>query len=257
MVELKRLHDYCNQLLAADSFRDYCPNGLQVEGKPTIKKIVAGVTASQQFLEQAIARGADAVLVHHGYFWKGEAPVITGIKKRRIQTLLQHEVSLLAYHLPLDAHAELGNNVTLAQRLALSQPRVANAASRPGDSAGLVWQGELPQAMSAVQLIQHIQSRLQRLPQHLPAASQRPIKTLAWCTGAAQGYIEQAAQLGVDAYISGEVSEQTFHLARELDLHYFAIGHHASESFGVQALAQHLAQQFDLEWEFVDVPNPV
>lgn len=253
MVELKQLHNYCNQLLAADTFRDYCPNGLQVEGRPQIKKIVAGVTASQQFLQQAIARGADAVLVHHGYFWKGENATITGAKKRRLQLLLQQDVNLLAYHLPLDAHAQLGNNITLAQQLGW----VVQGNVMQGDAKGLLWQGELPQAQTATQFAQHIQSRLQRAPLHLSSTSQRPIKTLAWCSGAAQGYIEQAAQLGVDAYVSGEVSEQTYHLARELDIHYFAIGHHASESFGVQALAQHLAQQFDIDWEFVDVPNPV
>ena len=253
MVELIQLHDYCNQLLAAETFRDYCPNGLQVEGKSQIKKIVAGVTASQTLLEMAIARGADAILVHHGYFWKGENASITGLKKRRLQTLLQHDVSLLAYHLPLDAHAEFGNNVTLAQQLGF----VVKDTVSQGDAKGLLWTGELTQAQSAEQFAQHISSRLQRTPLHLSSSSQRPIKTLAWCSGAAQGYIEQAAQLGVDAYVSGEVSEQTFHLARELDLHYFAIGHHASESFGVQALVQHLAQQFDLEWEFVDVVNPV
>lgn len=253
MVELKQLHDYCNQLLAADTFRDYCPNGLQVEGKPQIKKIVAGVTASQEFLQQAIARGADAVLVHHGYFWKGENAAITGAKKRRLQLLLQHDVSLLAYHLPLDAHAQLGNNATLAKRLDF----VVQGATSQGEAKGLLWQGELPLAQTAEQFVQHIQSRLQRAPLHLSSTSQRPVKTLAWCSGAAQGYIEQAAQLGVDAYVSGEASEQTFHLARELDIHYFAIGHHASESFGVQALAQHLAQQFDIDWEFVDIANPV
>ena len=253
MVELKQLHDYCNQLLAAESFRDYCPNGLQVEGKSQIKKIVAAVTASQSVLELAIARGADAVLVHHGYFWKGENAAITGAKKRRLQMLLQHDVSLLAYHLPLDAHAEFGNNVTLAQQLDF----VVKGAVLQGDAKGLLWQGELQPAQTAEQFAQHIRSRLQRTPLHLSSSSQRPIKTLAWCSGAAQGYIEQAAQLGVDAYVSGEVSEQTFHLARELDIHYFGIGHHASESFGVQALAQHLAQTFDLEWEFADVANPV
>jgi dinuclear metal center YbgI/SA1388 family protein len=257
MVELKQLHDYCNQLLAADTFRDYCPNGLQVEGRPQIKKIVAGVTASQAFLQQAIAHGADAVLVHHGYFWKGENATITGAKKRRLQLLLQQDVSLLAYHLPLDAHAQFGNNVTLAQQLGFVEYGAASNLPGQGEAKGLLWQGELPQVQTAAQFTQHIQSRLRRSPLHLPSASQRPIKTLAWCTGAAQGYIEQAAQLGVDAYVSGEVSEQTFHLARELDIHYFAIGHHASESFGVQALAQHLAQQFALDWEFVDIANPV
>ena len=253
MVELKQLHDYCNQLLAADTFRDYCPNGLQVEGKPQIKKIVAGVTASQEFLQQAIARGADAVLVHHGYFWKGENAAITGAKKRRMQLLLKHDVSLLAYHLPLDAHAQFGNNATLAKQLDF----VVQGAVPQGEAKGMLWQGELPHALTAEQFVQHIQSRLQRTPLHLSSTSQRPVKTLAWCSGAAQGYIEQAAQLGVDAYVSGEASEQTFHLARELDIHYFAIGHHASESFGVQALAQHLAQQFDIDWEFVDIANPV
>lgn len=253
MVELKQLHEYCNQLLAAESFRDYCPNGLQVEGRSQIKKIVAAVTASQDVLEQAVARGADAILVHHGYFWKGESATITGARKRRLQYLLQHDVSLLAYHLPLDVHAEYGNNITLAQQLGF----VVRGAVAAGEVPGLLWHGELPSVLSAPQLLQHIQSRLQRAPLHLASARSRPIKTLAWCSGGAQGYIEQAAQLGVDAYVSGEVSEQTYHLARELDIHYFAIGHHASESYGVQALAQHLAQRFDVAWEFVDVPNPV
>lgn len=253
MVELVHLVDYCNQLLRIDELRDYCPNGLQVEGRRQIKKLVAGVTASRQFLERAIEQGADAVLVHHGYFWKGENASVVGPKKQRLSLLLQHDVSLLAYHLPLDVHAEFGNNIELARKLGLQVKGCVAA----GDVKGLLWHGELPQPMSAAAFVEYIASHLRRNPLHLPSADQRLIKTLAWCSGAAQGYIEQAASLGVDAYLSGEVSEQTFHLAQELNLHYFAIGHHASEAFGVQALAAHLAQHFDIDWEFVDIANPV
>jgi dinuclear metal center YbgI/SA1388 family protein len=253
MVQLDELVKYCNQLLRVDEFRDYCPNGLQVEGRSQIKKIVAGVTASHKFLEQAIARGADAVLVHHGYFWKNENATVVGHKKQRLSFLLQNDVSLLAYHLPLDAHAELGNNITLAQQLDF----VAPGSVSEGEAKGLLWQGELKRPMSAQDVSGHIAARLQRMPLHLTSADNRVIKRVAWCSGAAQGYIEQAARLGADAYLSGEVSEQTFHMAQELNLHYFAIGHHASESFGVQALARHLAQRFDIDWEFADVANPV
>ena len=253
MVQLRQLVNYCNDLLCIQDFRDYCPNGLQVEGKSSIKKIVSGVTASQDFIEQAVAQDADAVLVHHGYFWKNEDASIVGLKKNRIARLLQHNISLLAYHLPLDAHADYGNNVQLARVLELT----ISGCVQQGPAQGLLWYGELPQTMSAEQLAARIQSGLQRQPLHLPSTSKQPVKTLAWCTGGAQGYMQQAAELGVDAYLSGEVSEQTFHLAKELDIHYFGAGHHATERYGVQALGQHLQQQFDIDVIFVDVPNPI
>jgi len=245
--------DYCNELLRVQDFRDYCPNGLQVEGKEEVKKIIVGVTASYDFLQQAVDQGADAVLVHHGYFWKGEDSSIVGLKKNRIACLLKNNVSLLAYHLPLDAHAQYGNNVELAHKLNIS----ISGCVDQGLAKGLLWFGDLHDEMTAEQLSQHINTSLDRQPLCLPSKTAQKIKKVAWCTGGAQNYIEEAAKLDVDAYISGEVSEQTFHLAKELDIHYFAAGHHATESYGVQALAAHLAEQFGLDIEFVDIANPV
>jgi len=253
MVQLKQLVVYCNDLLSISEFNDYCPNGLQVEGKANINQLITGVTASQGLIDHAIDRGADALLVHHGYFWKGEDASIVGLKKQRIARLLQNEISLLAYHLPLDAHAEFGNNVELARRLGIQ----VNGVVKQGRAKGLLWYGELDQVMTASELSQRLANGLNRQPLHLPSSSQQTIRTLAWCTGGAQAYIEEAAELGMDAYISGEVSEQTFHQARELNIHYFAAGHHATESFGVQALGRHLADHFELECEHIDVFNPV
>lgn len=253
MPQLKQLVAYCNDLLSIIEFNDYCPNGLQVEGKANINRLAMGVTASQDFIDRAIEQGADALLVHHGYFWKGEDATIVGLKKQRIARLLQNDISLLAYHLPLDAHARYGNNVELAKRLGIQ----VNGVMDQGRAKGLLWYGELEKALTANELSERIATALSRPPLHLASSSQQPIRTLAWCTGGAQGYIEDAAELGVDAYISGEVSEQTFHLARELDLHYFAAGHHATESYGVQALGYHLAEHFELDCEFIDIFNPV
>ncbi|MCW8854488.1 MAG: Nif3-like dinuclear metal center hexameric protein [Gammaproteobacteria bacterium] len=253
MARLRQLVNYCNELLRVQDFRDYCPNGLQVEGKEEVKKIISGVTACQDLIERAVEINADAILVHHGYFWKSEDASIVGIKKNRIAALLENNISLLAYHLPLDAHGDYGNNVTLARYLDI----MVKGCVEQGPAKGLLWYGELEKALSAEQFSQHLAGRLNRQPLHLASSRQQAIKTIGWCTGGAQAYIEQAAELGLDAYVSGEVSEQTFHLARELDIHYFAAGHHATESYGVQALGHHLAEQFDLEFEFIDVSNPV
>ena len=253
MAQLKQIVDYCNELLCIHEFVDYCPNGLQVEGKAEVKKIISGVTASQDFLEQAVAAGADAVLVHHGYFWKGEDSSIVSLKKNRIASLLQNDISLLAYHLPLDAHQAYGNNITLARQLGLD----VEGCVEKGKLKGLLWFGELSNEMSANEFSKHINTSLNRQPLHLSSSSNKPIKKVGWCTGGAQGYIEQAAEMGLDAYISGEVSEQSFHLAKELDIHYFAAGHHATESYGVQALGGHLADHFGLEHQFINIHNPV
>jgi len=253
MQQLKVIVDYCNDLLRINEFKDYCPNGLQIEGRSEINKIICGVTACQALIDSAIEKQADAILVHHGYFWKNEDPVITGIKRKRVQSLLEHGVSLLAYHLPLDAHKLLGNNATLAQKLSLQVDKDMQQAGEQG----LLWNGQLNEQMSANDLVSYIEARLGRAPLHLPDAANKSIKKIAWCTGGAQHYIEEAAAMGMDAYISGEVSEQTFHLARELNIHYFAAGHHATESYGVQALAAHLSDQFAVQTEFVDITNPV
>jgi dinuclear metal center YbgI/SA1388 family protein len=251
MILLKELVQYCDQYLEAASFRDYCPNGLQVEGRGRVGRLVSGVTASLALIEAAIEAQADALLVHHGYFWKGEDARITGMKRRRLQRLLRHDISLIAYHLPLDAHATVGNNAQLAQRLDLS---VQGRTGEPG-GAQLLFLGAPQSPMTGEAFAAHLEHRLGRRPQHIPGAAAQ-IARLAWCTGAAQGYIEQAVEQGVDAFISGEISEPTVHVARECGIHYFAAGHHATERYGVQALGAHLAGRFGLEHGFIDIDNP-
>ncbi len=249
MIELKALEAYCSELLKAEAFDDYCPNGLQVEAGTEVRRIVSGVTASQALIDAAIEAGADALLVHHGYFWKGEPAALTGIKARRIGALFRQGLSLLAYHLPLDAHPEVGNNCQLGQRLGFSSARCLQ------ESPGLLWGVELEQSITAAEITARIKQGLGREPLHVPAAG-AAVRRIGWCTGAAQGHIEEAAALGLDAFISGEISEQTVHLARELGVHFFAAGHHATERFGVMALGEHLAQRFGLEHRFVDIANP-
>ena len=250
MTSLNEIVDYCNEQLSVKKFNDYCPNGLQVEGRGTVQKLVCGVTASQSLIDAAITHQADALLVHHGFFWRGESAVIKGMKRKRIAALLAHDISLIAYHLPLDAHPEWGNNACLGRVLGL-QDAVATA-----EADGLVWRGQLANSLSPSDLQKHVGACLQREVLHLPGGPER-IKHVGWCSGAAQGYIEAAAALGLDAFISGEVSEQTTHQAAELGIHYFAAGHHASERYGVQALGEHLAEQFALNYEMIDVDNPV
>ncbi|MBT8149448.1 MAG: Nif3-like dinuclear metal center hexameric protein, partial [Gammaproteobacteria bacterium] len=227
---------------------DYCPNGLQVEGRAEVGKLVTGVTASQQLLDAAIAQRADAILVHHGYFWKSEPICITGIKQQRLKKLLCNDISLLAYHLPLDLHATLGNNIQLAQLM--GWPVEPSTGSLPP----LVRSALLDRGWTGAEMAQHIQARLGRAPLHIDVA--RPIHRIAWCTGAAQSYLADAVELGADAFVSGEVSESTVHEAREHNIHYFAAGHHATERYGVKALGEHLASEFGLVCEFIDCPNP-
>ncbi|WPL16168.1 metal-binding protein [Thiorhodovibrio winogradskyi] len=249
MVELQTLVDYCADILAIEQFQDYCPNGLQVEGRARVGRIVTGVTASQALIDAAAEDRADALFVHHGFFWKGEDPCVVGIKGRRIKALHAAGLSLLAYHLPLDAHVELGNNRGLAQLLSIEQPRPVSAAQP------LLWRGHLAAAESPRQFAARIAQALGRLPLHIPA-SERPIRMLAWCTGGGQRYLEQAASLGVDAFLSGEISESTTHQARESGVDYFAIGHHASERAGIRALGEHLSQRFAIGHRFIDIDNP-
>ena len=240
---------YLDGALDAARFKDYCPNGLQVEGRDDVRTIVTGVTASQALLDAAVARAADLVLVHHGYFWRGEDGRITGIRRRRLQTLLTHGINLVAYHLPLDAHPELGNNAQLARACGW-QPT-----GRFGEQ-DIGWLGAPLHAQDVGTLAARLGAELARAPLVIGDAA-RPVRRLAWCTGGAQGYFEQAIALGVDAFVSGEISEQTVHLARESGVAYLAAGHHATERFGVRALGAHLAERFGLAVTFVDVDNPV
>jgi len=252
MVTLQELVDYTNKELDIHSFRDYCPNGLQVEGRGTVNTLVSGVTASLALIEAAREAGADALLVHHGYFWKGEQAVVTGIKRARLKALLDADISLLAYHLPLDAHPQLGNNTQLGKLLGFAEQGCF------GEDEGmqLARYGRLPRALDAAALCEHIEQTLGRSPQHIPGSA-AAIERIGWCTGAAQSCIEAASVLGLDAFISGEISEQTVHVAREAGIHYFAAGHHATERFGASALGEHLAGQFDLRHRFIDIDNPV
>jgi dinuclear metal center YbgI/SA1388 family protein len=249
-MRLTELHEHMNQLLDVASFRDYCPNGLQVEGRPEVRKILCGVTASQVLLDQAVERGVDAVFVHHGYFWRGEDGRITGIRRRRIGTLLQHDISLFGYHLPLDAHPELGNNAQLA-RLAGWVPE----ARRFGDQQ-LGWLGRVPQPASAASVAGALEQLLGRVPL-LVGDGERMVQRIAWCTGAAQGLFEQAIAAGADAFVSGEISEPTVHLARESGIPYIGAGHHATERYGICALGEYMERELDLEVVFVDIDNPV
>jgi dinuclear metal center YbgI/SA1388 family protein len=249
MTELTTLATYCDALLGAAAFQDYCPNGIQVEGERPVRRLASGVTASAALLDAALDWDADAVLVHHGWFWRGEDPRLIGMKGRRVRTLARAGVGLLAYHLPLDAHAELGNNRQLANVLGLREARATDLCD------GILWRGRLACPTQAAVLAGLIAEALRREPLHI-AGRVAPIEEVAWCTGAAQAYIQQAAGLGVDAYLSGEVSEQTTHQARELGLDYFALGHHASERYGVNALGQHLAERFGIMHRFIDIDNP-
>lgn len=254
-ISLSTLVQLLNTELASATIKDYCPNGLQVEGKTQIKKVVTGVTASQKLLDAAIAVHADAILVHHGYFWKGEASEITGMKKRRLQSLLRHDISLLAYHLPLDVHPTLGNNAQLGKLLRLTNVRPLLSV----EPRGVVMLGDVPEdgldAVSATDIAEQLALLLGREPL-LHVAGDAKVRTLAWCSGGGQGYIQAAAEAGADLFFSGEVSEQTIHCADELGIHFIAAGHHATERYGIQALGQWLAEQSGIEVCFIDVPNP-
>lgn len=246
---LNELCDYNASLLQTAVFKDYCPNGLQVEGRAQVRRIATGVTASQQVLDEAIAWGADAILAHHGYFWRSEDAAITGIKKRRIAQLLRNDVSLLAYHLPLDAHPELGNNALLGKLLGLAER------GRFGEQ-NIACIGELASPRKLIQFSAQIGQALQRTPQFIGDGTKN-IQKVAWCSGGGQGYFEAAIAQGVDAYLSGEISEQSFHLAKESGVAFIAAGHHATERLGIQALGEHVASRFGLEHRFFDQDNPI
>jgi len=249
MVKINELTNYTQQLMQVEHFKDYCPNGLQVEGKTEIHKIVTGVTANMALLEAANQANADLILVHHGYFWRNEDVRMVGIKRNRIAFLLKNEINLMAYHLPLDAHQHFGNNVQLGEVLGIL----------PIDYDGetnIVAYGMLNQAIKLCDFTKHIENTLQRVPLVI-GNSDKLVKKIAWCTGAAQGYIESAIELGADVFISGEISEQTTHQAIESGISYISAGHHVTERYGIQALGKHLAEKFNLTHEFIDIKNPV
>ena len=263
-ITVQALTQFCDDYLSADAFKDYAPNGLQIDGGKPIKRIVTGVTACEALIDAAIADNADAIMVHHGYFWKGEPETITGMKGRRIRKLMQHGISMIGYHLPLDAHPVIGNNATLAEMLGLT----ITEALYPHESHP-VGNIALCTPQTAETLIQTITKALGRVPLHISgnahcSANQQPsnlvaprlIERVGICTGGAQDMIEQAAAMGCDAYISGEISERTTHSARELGIDYFACGHHATERGGIHALGKLVGQHFGLPVTFIDIDNP-
>ncbi|HYD94227.1 MAG TPA: Nif3-like dinuclear metal center hexameric protein [Noviherbaspirillum sp.] len=242
---------YLEQTLDITRFRDYCPNGMQVEGRLQIKKLVTGVTASLALIEAAVEAGADAILVHHGYFWRGEDARVVGPKHKRLKLLLAHDISLFAYHLPLDMHPTLGNNARLAAQLGLE------ADGRFGEN-DIGWLGVSadPATKTVGDLACLVEVRLGRAPLVIGDPAQ-PLGRIGWCTGAAHTMLGDAIAAGASAYLSGEISEPVVHLAREANVAYLACGHHATERYGVQALGAHLAAQFGIGHEFVDIANPV
>jgi dinuclear metal center YbgI/SA1388 family protein len=248
---LTELLAHCDALLEPARFRDYCPNGLQVEGRERVARLACAVTANQSVLDAAVAWEADLLLVHHGYFWRGEAEPVVRMKRRRLATLLAADMSLVAYHLPLDAHPEIGNNARFGALLGVVDTAPANAQ----DEGDLVRVGSWPDGRVLGDVCAQLARDTGREPLLIGDAAQR-VARVAWCTGAAQGYVERAAEAGAELYISGEISEPTVHAARELGVAYIAAGHHASERYGVQALAGRLAAVFDLDWCFLDCDNP-
>lgn len=238
-------------LLAPEKFRDYGPNGLQVEGRSEVRKIVSGVTASLAFIEAAIHADADAVLVHHGLFWRGQDGCVTGWMKRRLSLLLAHDINLFAYHLPLDAHPQLGNNAQFGLQLGLT------ATARFGEQE-LGFLGRRTDGGTfdnARALGSHIESVLNR-PVTVVEASGKTITRLAWCTGGAQGYFEAAIAAGADVFVTGEISEPQAHYARECGVAYLACGHHATERYGAPAVAAHVAAELSLSHQFIEIDNP-
>lgn len=248
-----QLEKILNEKLSPQLIKDYAPNGMQVEGKSEIKRIVTGVTASQALIDKAIELEVDALLVHHGYFWKGEPEPIRGMKGKRIRSLIKSDINLYGYHLPLDIHPELGNNAELARLLDIE---VEGGLEGHPQSVALF--GHLKQAMTGADFANKINHVLNREPLHIaPDNAEKMIETVGWCTGGGQDFIELAAQHGLDAFISGEISERTTYTARELDIHYFSAGHHATERYGIKALGEWLAQEHGLDVTFIDIDNPV
>lgn len=249
-MKLTELTKYLSEYLAVDKIKDYCPNGLQIECGFEIKKIVTGVSANMDLIQAAVDTGADTIITHHGFFWKGEEPTITGIKGNRVKALIRANINLLAYHLPLDIHDEVGNNAIFAKQLGLDIEGTFGAAG----NIDLGVYGSLSKPLFADELQELLAGILGRTPQVVGCCNKK-ISKLGICTGAAQDFIEEAAAAGVDAFISGEISERTPHLAKELGIAYFAAGHHATERFGIKALGEHLSEKFGLDVEFADIVN--
>lgn len=248
-VTRQQLLSALDDLLRPRQFRDYCPNGLQVEGKQEIGRLVSGVTACEALIDEAIVWQADAILVHHGYFWRGEPEPLVGMKGRRIGKLMRHELNLFAYHLPIDCHPTLGNNAGLGRALGVSE----FSSLDPADVTLPVFTGVLPEAAPQSAIADRLKKALGR---DVVSVAERPVQRLAWCTGGGQGYIDAAADAGVDLFVSGEISEQTVHVARERGIGFIAAGHHATERFGARDVGVWAEREFGLEHRFIDIDSP-
>lgn len=249
MVGTPDLVRYLDELLDASSVKDYCPNGMQVEGASVVSRAAFAVTASLAVVERAAAAGAQALVVHHGWFWRGEDPRVIGARRRRLAALLGADINLIGYHLPLDLHSELGNNAQLGRRMGW-------AVDGTGGDRGLIAFTSLDQPVSAAELGARLDAALERAPL-LVGDLERSIRRIAWCTGGAQDLLEEAVALGAEAFVSGEISERTTHLAREAGVVYAAAGHHATERYGIQALGRRVAEVFGIDTVFIEDPNPV
>lgn len=243
---------FLDDYLACASFNDYAPNGMQIEGKPEIHSICTAVTASYDIIQRANHLKADALFVHHGYFWRGEDVVLTGMMRQRVGRIMSHDLNLFAYHLPLDCHQEIGNNACIGRLLGAQNITLHMAGKIPN----VLWAGHVESSFSSAAMIEQLTHIFQRKPLHV-SGHPRKIKRIAWCSGSAQDFILDAHRLGVDAYISGEISERTYYQAQELGIHYFGCGHHATERFGIQALGELISQRFSLKHQFLDTDNPV
>ena len=248
-ISRQQLSTALSELLQPHRYQDYCPNGLQVEGRDSIARVVTGVTACQALLDAAVAHHADAVLVHHGYFWQSEPPELIGMKARRIRTLIQADINLYAYHLPLDSHLTLGNNAGLGRALGITEFHPVE----PDNPSLPLFVGSLPAGQNQSEVAQQLEHILNRA---VLSEGERFVRKVAWCTGGGQGYIDRAADWGADLFVTGEVSEQTIHSARERGIGFIAAGHHATERFGVQSVGRWLAETLGLEHEFIDIDNP-
>lgn len=254
-LSTRELIDWLNTTLTPERFRDYCPNGLQVQGSETVRHVVTGVTASRALLEAAIEQQADTVLVHHGWFWKNEDPRIVGPKRARLALTLANNLNVIGYHLPLDAHPELGNNAQLGLRFGFEPDRTPDGNPRGYGEQGLVWAGAVTEPVTLGALTERIESVLQRTPVVIGNPDQR-IERAGWCTGGAQGYFQTAIDAGVHVFITGEISEPCYHLACETGVAFIAAGHHATERYGIKALGDALQAQLGVNVSFIDLDNP-
>lgn len=241
---------YLNKILQPEIFKDYCPNGLQVEGNTDISKIVTGVSLNDELINHAINLNANAIIVHHGIFWYKDDYIISGIKRKRIAKLLDYGINLYAYHLPLDNHITLGNNIQLANLLDIQV--IAKSCEQ-----NLLWHGKLANALSLEELVLDISTKLNHRPLYFPPAVDKPIRHIAWCTGAADSLFNTAINLEVDVYITGEAAEPTQAMARESNVAFIAAGHYATERYGIMALGRHIWQELSIETQFIELYNPV